>query len=356
MEVYKHVMDKAYDEQMIDNKISTFLLNFFTHLIVSDAAKIDIDILRDNRTIAADVLRGNGQGNKNTVGKFSGKEYELPLFFEEVPITASMMNKRLPGIDPFTAVGQMATLAYWAAKGMVDITNKIIRAMEKMAAEALELGTVTLLNSDKLDFKRKATHIVTPSIKWDTADGDPLKDLEALADVIYKDGKIRPETVIFGSKAWQAFVNNAKIAKILDNRRIEVGKLAPGEVVNGARCWGAINVASFKFVIYIYDEFYDVVDGETVTHTPYITQDSVIMMCKDARLTQAFGAVEVLPQYESEYSALGMPSIPNLTAGKFKPFAYNLPPSALMAGIQSAPAVITTATDTIGCLTFVDSD
>lgn len=349
-DLIKHTMNTVYDEKMQAGAVTTFLLSFFKNIIVSDSTTIDVDIIRDSRTIAADVLRGGGTGNKNVVGKFSAKEYEVPLYWEEGPITASMMNKRLPGVDPYTETGKMAVFVYWASKLMVDSTNKILRAMEKMAGEALQFGTVTLTNSDSLDFKKKTTHSVTPSVKWSADAGAPFADIEALADVVYQDGKVRPDTLVFGADAWSAFIANTNVSTVLDNRRIDVGNLAPGEVIDGARSWGAINIGAYKFVIYIYDEFYDV-EG---VHTPYMVQDSVIMLNKDARLTRGFGAVEVLPQSEAEYSSLGMPAAPSLVAGQFTPFAYNLPPSALMAGVQSAPVVIPTAIDTIGTLILVD--
>ncbi len=353
-DLFKHIMTAAYNEKLAAGQVTTFLLSLFgknpQEVVVAPTEKVDVDIIRDNRLVAADVVRGGGAGNKNVVGKFSAKEYTVPLYWEEAPITASMLNKRLPGIDPYTPTGRMEALAYFASRAQVDNTNKILRAMEKMAAEALQLGTVTLVNTDSLDFKKKATHSVTPGTKWDST-GNPISDIEALADVIFQNGKLKPNTLIFGQSAWDAFINNSNVQSYLDNRRIEPGNLAPGEIVNGAKPWGAFDIGPYRFVAYIYSEFYDV----SGTATPYVTTDTVVVMNKDARLTKVFGAVEVLPQFQADYSEQGLPTLPQFQPGEFIPFVYNLPPAALMAGVQSAPLVIPTAIDTIGTLINVDT-
>lgn len=353
-DLFKHIMTALYDEKMQSGRVNTFLLNFFgknpQELVVSDTEKVNTDVIRDNRIVAVDVVRGGGAGNKNVVGKYTAHEYAAPLYWEESPITAAMLNKRLPGVDPYSDSGRMEALAYWASRAQVDNTNKILRAMEKMAAEALEDGTITLTNGDSLDFGKQSEHNIVPSTKWDNS-GDPIGDLQTLADVVFQDGKLKPNTLIFGADAWDAFINNSDVQTYLDNRRIEPGRLAPGETIEGAKTWGAFDVGQYRFVVYIYDEFYD----SSGTATPYITTDTVVMLNSQARLTKAYCAVEVLPQFQDDYREMGMPSLPEFQPGEIVPFVYNLPPSSVMAGVQSAPLVIPTAIDTIGTLKTVDT-
>lgn len=353
--LFRHIMLEAYNDKMAAGRVKTFLLNFFgktpQEIVVAETEKVDIDIIRDNRIVAADVLRGSGAGNKNVVGKFTAKEYAVPLYWEEGPITAAMLNKRLPGIDPFTESGHMEALAFWAAQLQVDNTNKILRAMEKMSAEALQSGTISLKNQESLNFKKKSTHTVTPSTKWDASGGDPLSDIKGLCTVIFQDGKHKPETAIFGSAAWSAFVGNSSVTDYLDKRLIEPGRIAPSEYRDGATYQGRLWIGDYQLDLYTYQEFYE----SSGTATPYISEDTVILMNSKARLTKAFGAVEVLPQFENEYREQGMPPLPEFKPGEFIPFLYPLPPSGLMAGVQSAPVVVPTAIDTIGTLVNVDS-
>ena len=352
-DLFKHFMAAAYDERLLAQP-PMFLSNMFgknpTELLLSETEKIDIDVIRDDRKLAVDVTRGGGAGNTNTSNRFSAHEYQVPLYWEEAPITASMLNKRLPGFDPFQPVDRMQALAYHAAKIQAAQALKIRRAMEYQAAEALLSGTITLINSDSLDFKKKGTHHATPGTKWDNA-GDPIADIQALADIIFKDGKMKPDTLIFGAIAFTDFIGNAKVLAYLNTRYVEPGRLAPGDVVQGAKLWGRLTIGQYVFDIYIYDEFYDV----SGTATPYVTTDSVIIMNRNARLVKAFGAVEILPQCREEYRRLGMPMVPEFQPGQITPFAYEKPPAALIAGVQSAPVMIPTAIDTFGDLYNVDT-
>ena len=352
---FKRVMVAAYNEKLAAAGVSMFLLRFFgknpEEISISETEKIDIDVIRDVRLLSADVVRGSGAGYQNVVGKYLNHEYAVPLYWEEGPITATMLNKRLPGIDPYTPSGRMEALSFFAAQVQVDNTNKIVRAMEKQAAEALQTGLITLSNGESLDFGKKAGHAITPSTKWDNS-GDPIGDLETLADVLHQNGKMRPDTLIFGKAAWNVFINNANVRTYLDNRRIEPGNFAPGDIVDGAKLWGRFDVGQYTFDAYIYDEFYQT---DSTTFVSYITTDTVVMMNRAARLVKAFAAVEVLPQFEADYRQMGMPQLPQFEAGQFVPFVYEKAPSALMAGVQSAPLVVPTAIDTVGTLINVDT-
>jgi len=353
-DLFKHVMARAYDERMLAVQ-PMFLQSLFgksdSELILSQTEKVDIDIIRDNRKVAVDVIRGGGVGNTNFSNRFSAKEYTLPLYWEEAPITASMLNKRLPGLDPYQPADRMAALAYHASKIQAEQAMKIRRAIEAMAAEALLSGTVTLKNTDSLDFSRKVAHTVVPGTKWDST-GNPITDIRALCDVIFQNGKMKPDTLIFGGAAWDSFIGNSNVTSYLDKRRIEPGRVSPTEVLSGATFQGRVWIGDYQLDLYTYNEFY--LDASD-TATPYVTTDSVIVMNRSAYLVKAFGAVEVLPVFQDEYRRLGMPGVPQFQQGQIVPFAYEKPPAALYAGVQSAPVVIPTAIDTVGVFNNVDT-
>lgn len=347
-DIFTRLMVRAYDERRV-NRPTMFLQNLFSRTVVSETEKVNVDVVRANRKAAIDVIRGGGQSYKNYEGKFTAHEYTVPLYSEEGPVTARRLRQRSPGQrvdDP-----DMKTVAEVAVDIQLEQTAKIDREIERMAAEALEDGTITLVNEDSLDFGKQSEHNIVPSTKWDNS-GDPIGDLETLADVLFKDGKLKPDTLVFGPSAWDAFINNSNVQTYLDNRRIEPGMLAPGEIVEGAKPWGAFDVGPYRFVVYIYNEWYENSSG---TQTDYITADTVVMMNRFAELTKAFGATEVLPQFQAMYSEMGLPSVPRFQPGAFVPFVRPEPPSALWAGVQSAPLVIPTAIDTIGTLKTVDT-
>lgn len=355
MNMFMRIMMAAYDERVATLMRPLFLSSFFgknpSELVVSTIERVDVDVIRDARRHAVDVIRGGGVGFANTGNQFTTHEYKVPLYWEETPITASQIIKRLPGLNPFEPLDRMAALAYHATVAQREQTMKINREIERMAAEALQFGTITLLNTESLRFGKRAAHTIIPAAKWDAA-GNPINDIQALADILFQNGKMKPDTVIFGSSAWDAFVNNAAVIAYMNTRFIEPGRLAPGELREGAKAWGRMAIGTYTFDYYIYDDFFMNFANAPV---PYITTDTAIVMNRSAYLTKAFGAVELLPQYVEEYASRGLPRFPEFVPGQFVPFAYERAPNALMVGVQSAPLVIPTAIDTMGTLENVDT-
>jgi Phage major capsid protein E len=354
-DLFTRTMLAAYDEQKEQATEGYFLQGLFTKVEESDTEKVVVDVMRAGRSVAVDVIRRGDQSHVNTLGEFTSKEYEAPLYAEEGPITAGQLNRRFPGDSLDTPVSKGAKMIRAANRIQLENTHKIARAMELQAAQALLTGTVTLKNTESLDYHKKAAHAVTPGTKWDAGTpGNPISDIKALAQIVFRNGRIKPDTLIFGEAAWDVFINNTHVKAYFENRRIDLGIIRPGDVMAGATFQGSFAIGDYRFNAYTYPEFY-LTDATTPVATPYVTTDSVIMMARGAVLTRAFAAVEVLPQYASMYDEMGMPTLPALVPGQFVPYAYVKPPRAVMAGVQSAPLVIPTAIDTIATLDNVDT-
>ena len=357
MDLWKRVMLAAYDERVATQRKPLFLSSLFGknpgERVVSAIERVDVDVIRDGRRKASDVIRGGGVGHTNLTGIFTAHEYKPPLYWEETPLTATMLNKRIAGEENFAEGSAMARLAYHASTAQREQVMLIEREIERMAAEVLQLGTITLINNESLDFGKKAAHSVTPGVKWDVGGALPLVDIGTLCDVVFQDGKMKPDTLIFGTSAWAAFVANAQVAAYLNTNLLQPGKIDPAEALGGATLQGRLWVGDYQLDLYTYNEFY-MTDAVPAVATPYVTTDSVIVFNRTARLVKAFAACEVLFTAEQKYRDLGMPAVPQLTQGEIIPFAYEKPPTALMVGVQSAPLLVPVAIDTIA--TFINVD
>lgn len=356
-DLFKHVMLAAYDEAVNAMQRPRFLQSFFgknpTERSMSDTEKVDIDILRTNRAIAVDVIRGAGHSRENDAGMFTGKEYTVPLYSEEAPVTAAQLNKRVPGVSPYEARDRMYAFGYWVGHNQARLSMKIFREMERMASEALQVGTITLANTDSIDFHKISELAVTPGNKWDTANGDPITDLQTICDRIRTYGFMMADTVIFGQSAFNVFIKNAAVIAYMNGRYIEPGRMAPGSFIEGARPWGSMGIGPYQLTFYVYNDSYT--HPSTSVDTPYVTTDTAIVLNRSAHLVKAFGAVELLPEVEDEYRRMGLPPIPQMVPGEIVPFVYPRWPSSLVAGVQSAPILIPAAIDTIGTLVNVDT-
>lgn len=348
-DIFQRAMLEAYEEGVSQDPEQYFLSNLFREEVISPVDEIELDVIRGSRRIAADVTRGGGVGNTNYVNQYTNKSYKVPLYWEQTPITASMLNKRVPGMDAFRspAMSEAAKIGYHVGRAQAEQVKKIKRAIELQAAQALQTGIVTLKNADNIDFHKDSSLNNVPSTKWDNG-GSPIDDIEALAVEIYQKGKVKPNTAIFSANAWIAFRKNANVQSFFDKRFIEPGLLRPEETVLGATLQGRISIGDFMLNLYTYDGFYENSNGSNVS---YMNSETVIVMNSLAMLAKGYGATEVLAESREEYRSLGLPELPEFVAGAFVPFYYTMYPSTMYAGVQSAPIVIPKAIDTIGTIT-----
>lgn len=322
--------------------------------------KVMIDIVRDTEEVAVAIqsLSSGPRGNEATL--FTSKEFVPPYYDEKGAISAFEMIKRQPGVDPFQDPNFLANATKAAFRLFGKVGAKIQRAIELMGAQVLQTGKLTLLDQDgktvfALDFQPKSTHFPTVGTVWALtgATGAPLVDLSALADLIRRDGKVVPTTLIFGKGAWQRFLANADVRALLHNRRIEIGMIKPEARGEGASFRGKIFIDHYEFEMWMYDGYY--AHPQTGTLTPYIDDDHVVMLSKGARLDISFGAVPMFIKPEQR----AMPFIPSILASTEK--GIGLSTNAwvtddgknLMVSAGTRPLTIPTAIDSFGCLDVV---
>jgi len=347
------VLLAAFDELALTTP-TMFLQNFFgknpSELSLSENEKVEIDVIRNFNLIAFDVVRGGSDGNQNKVERFTTKEYAPPLYDEVTAITASMLNKRSPGVNTYGLTDAQANFLRLAVKAQTKQADKIKRSIESQASGALFSGAITLVNTESLDFKRKATHNITPGVQWTEAAGQPITDLITACEVNLEDGKMKSNTAIFGATAWVTFLSNVNVKNYLDNRRIDPGVIRPTVAPENATFQGVIWVGDYQLEIFTYPEFFEDALGNT---TKFVPEKQVCVMNSQARLDKVFAAVELLPEFERQYDNFGIPTIPTLQRGQFRPYAYTKPPKSLYVGVQSAPLVVPTQIDTISNINAV---
>jgi hypothetical protein len=340
-------MIQSFSDQL--NTFPTFFLsNLFgknpSEISVSDSEVVEIDIERFDEKIAVDVTRG-GEGNLNTYGKYSTKLYAPPLYNEYTNLAASQLTKRLPGQSPYETVNKQANAISILFKSQFEVAKKIMRAMELQASQALFTGKIVFKNADTMDFKRKDTHNITPTISWDADAADPLKDLDLACKVNRIDGKVVSNIAIFGGDAWDAFLRNSKVLDLLKNRRIELGVISPTyDPKSGAVYQGTIKTGNYQLELYTYDQYYKDANNNVKTYVP---SKQVLVLDSKARLNKSYGAVDILMEAEAAYRALNIPVIPMTFPGTLVQYSYAERESNLIVGVKSAPILIPTQIDAI---------
>lgn len=322
-----------------------------------DTEKVEVDIVRDDEDVAIVVQDLTAGGRMNESSLYTNKGFVPPIFKEQGAVHAYDTIKRRPGVDPYNDPSFAAAAIEEAFTIFHKLDRKIRRSVELMASQVLQTGVLTLTDEAgnvlyTLDFQPKATHIATVGTTWalDGTTGDPLSDLSALGDVVRRDGKHVPTDLDFGKSAWQRFTANAKVQKLLDNRRMEIGQIRPQARGQGASYRGNIWIDHYEYRLWMYDGWYK--HPQTGLPTTYIHDDKVIMTCETGRLDLSYGSIprirgpqsEALPFLPRRMSS-GDRGLDLTTNAWFTPDGENL-----MVSAGTRPLTIPTAIDTFACL------
>jgi hypothetical protein len=236
--------------------VGTFLRDtFFEDRSFPPTDLIEFDFRRGRRRMAPFVAPIIG-------GKLMERQgFETRVF--RAPRIAPVRALRTPDLEPRMIgenIYQPQTKAQRAAElvlqDSIDLDASITRREEWMCREVLVNGSITV-NADNgyqmvigyLEAGSPGNYVSnhTPvTTKWDAGGSDPIADLQRSKRDMIRESGISPNVALFGTDAWSAFLNNANVRAILDNRRINVLTIDPviesdaltlNTVIDGMQCY-----------------------------------------------------------------------------------------------------------------------
>lgn len=353
-EITKRLIRSYLQEAMPTMFFSGFFqspdINFHT------SEEVEVDIERQDEDVAIVIQDLSTGARYNADDFFTNKKFKPPVFKEAAAINAFDLIKRETGQNPFQDPNFQANAIARAYRVFRKLEKKIRRAVELMASQVIQTGTLTLTDNDGnplyvLDFKPKATHFPTASVAWGTAGADPLKDLEQLGDVIRADGLVDPDTLIFDAESFDLFLSDEKVAARFDNRRYEMGRVTPQMRGQGATYQGSIMIGNYRYEMWTYSGRYK--DQVTKVSTPYTQKGKVSMLSSTGtRLDLTFGAIPMIVAPEQRV----LPYLPSRISDGGSGFDLTTNAWVTADGEQlhvsagTRPLTIPTAIDTFGCL------
>lgn len=319
--------------------------------------KVEVDVERDEPDIAVPVqdLSVGSRHNKST--KYTNKAFTPPVFNESATITAYDTIHREPGDIPYDDPVYIANARARAMRTFPKLERKIRRSIEVMASQVLQTGQISLVDENgsvihSEDFQPKSTHFPTVGTDWGTGTENKLTDVASLARTVRRDGKARPNVLVFGETAFDQWISDSDVKERLDNRRFNLGEVAPEARGEGATFQGFVWIGNYRFEMWTYDA--DYLDPQTGNHTPFIADDKVIMLSRNGRLDLTFGAIPRIRPPQADAQSF-LPPATRLMDGSigldlsvnawFSPDGQHLHVSA-----GTRPLTIPTAIDTFGCL------
>lgn len=278
-------------EQMFIPK--TFILDtFFKNVETSTTKTVDIDIIKGKRRLAP-FVQPTAQGKIVERTGFTTQAFEPPYIKQKMPTKATEILNRLAGNTIYQGNSSPSEqAAKQLGKDLVELIQMIVRREEWMGANALDTGIITVSGEGinaTIDFKMAASHKITltGTALWTDALGTPIKNLRTWKRLVAQDSGLTPDAAIFGSSVIDAFLANADVQKLLDNRRILLGQIDPKTLPNGATYIGRIE----ELDIYGYDEWY--LDDAGVLQ-PMVPVDKVWLGSTRARTARHYGAIQDL--------------------------------------------------------------
>lgn len=194
-------------------------------LFTDDATNVDIDIVKDNTTVAAFATRGVPAGigpalKTNQGMKATHDSRMFPIVKEIASITAQDGLTRQLGEDMLNSqmnrFERMRMQAYLKFDSMIRAN---LYLFELIASESMLTGKMTYnAKGDQFDFRRDADNTATAANPWDTAAGKPLDDIDDRCLKVDYNGDVTPDGVFLDPASYQAFLDNDQVKSIADNK------------------------------------------------------------------------------------------------------------------------------------------
>ena len=273
---------------------TSFFKSFFGE-IISGAKEVSWEIKRRGRPVAVDIDH-HEHGTTTKSGKSTQKVYVPPYYDYNTNVDALDSFERVFNGSSMVDVPQYGKLIQQTAEDMQDNIERIERAEELQAAQALLVGVITLNNGDDIDFKRKVASIVAYNAAhgWDVGTVNPGDILVQGAEFMVTNGN--PDAggiidVICGSDSINELRDNPLFQADADVRNFHFADMRTGAVTrNGATPQGSWSRGNYRFNFWGYEGYYDVEGGSS--NLKFMDSKSIIMIPQNVDFKMFYGGTK----------------------------------------------------------------
>lgn len=260
---------------------------------------ISVQVERGTEKIALDVPRGT-DGNRNTFGKKTEKQFLPPYFYEYFDITELDLYERVLGAtaDSNVNIALFDQFVRDTAENLLELTNKIERAKERQCWQLLETGIVTLVSGDNIDMKRLAASLVNLSGAggyWSTGSTDVFAQFQAGCTFVRQKGKYSGSefNAILGDTAIAALFSNDTFKERQNLYNLVLDQVVvPNKAATGGVYHGTITAGPYRVNLWSYPEYYD--DPTTGVSTAYFNPKKVVILPAKPNFIYSHAAVPQL--------------------------------------------------------------
>jgi hypothetical protein len=282
-------------------------------LFSPDANVVDIDIIRGNERIAALIPRDTisrtlGPTQKNMKAEeWSSFSRKYPLSNEEADITADQLEYRQAGDNPYVRRTKLDKMRRLAIKYHHENMRRHVRLFEVLCSQSIRTGKQDAILGTtnpnlQYDFRRNALLNITVGTGWNQAGADIIGDIDLACGRVREHGKVEPDFMGLGGQAMDAFIKDATVQALADNRRIELIEVSTNNPVPdkyarfvkaGWKARGRLRTPE-GFVLWLFT-YLDVYTNSAGAATKYLPDDEAFIASTDARCDRYFGPSNLLP-------------------------------------------------------------
>lgn len=273
-----------------------FKSRFFGNSVTFPTKTVSFEFKDAKRRLAPYVSDRIGSKSVERDG-YEIKTFMPTLVAPDRPITEDTLAQKLLGESLINSgVTPDERAASIAAQDLMDLQEMVTRRIEYMCARVKQDGALSIIGDGvnrKVDYEFENIVEVESSDVW-TPDSDIMGMLGAGGEELSKFG-VNPDMLILGTAAAEKFLDNKKILRLLDNRRVEIGEIRPSDMENGIRYLGRVATPKITIEIYSYGEWYpddqDLDEDGEPKLKPLVDPETAILQSSTEQNSILYGAI-----------------------------------------------------------------
>ena len=266
---------------------SDIFTNFFKKQSPSAVELFELHVVSRNISMPP-AITNHAPGTMRHGDTVSAGAVKAPRFRTKRAFMAADKFKIPAGINPYNPQDNPLERAIAADMDLHRAEHDF--ALEIMCCQAMVKGKITLFNvvdggdpvqTFTVDFMRPANHniVLSGAALWSDPKSDLLGQVDAWGLMIQEETGFAATDLLLGKNAWAAFRNHPDVKENLDNKRIDIGGIAPriGKKLKGI--WNGLR-------IWVIVGSYTDLDGEI---KDYLDPDYALLVAEDAASVIEFG-------------------------------------------------------------------
>ena len=291
-----------------------FRNTFFKREETFTTEEVDVDFVKGTRQVAPYVhpkIGGQTIANRG----YTTKSYTPPLVAPDKITTVDNLLTRMPGESLVSGLTPADRAVRKMQADFMELQDSIARREELMCTQSIFEGKIPIIGKGldaEIDFEFTNKETISAAAKKWTADtSDPIGDLKRWHKIVQKTGFTNCDMCIMADDVATAFVNHAKVQKVLDVRNFNLAVIQPRQLPDGATYVGTLHEIGLD--IYTYNEWYldDWTSPAAPEDKPMVPDGTLALLSSNADFSMMYGAITKLDDNSKSFVTVEGKYVPN---------------------------------------------